>query len=400
MIKLNSNSYVPTTDKILDVDCDIKHLKNSYSALLQKAVQAPAHWQDTCTHNECSLHQLSPYIGKLKSSIAHELIVEYSKPNDLVVDPFAGSGTIPLEAALLSRRTFSSDISTYAKILCRAKLTPPSSLKKALRQVDKTLKLVKQEDEPDLRSVPRWVQIFFHPRTLKEVMKFASICRRFEDDFLMACLLGILHHQRPGFLSYPSSHLVPYLRCKKYPKSAYADLYAYRELAPRIIAKVERAYKRTTSLPVPKNHKFRQIKIQNISFPRDVDCLISSPPYMNTLDYERDNRLRLWFAGQKIRNKSDRATDKIHFWSAISNLSSKVEMNLKKGGHCILIVGERVTRSHITELSLLVCKSFSIFAPSLQLMRVIKDEIPDIRRSRRDCRGTKNEHILVFKRSK
>ena len=35
---------------------------------------------------------------------AGELVKKYSKPGDLVVDPFAGAGTIPLESALQGRR--------------------------------------------------------------------------------------------------------------------------------------------------------------------------------------------------------------------------------------------------------------------------------------------------------
>jgi hypothetical protein len=51
--------------------------------------------------------------------------------------------------------------------------------------------------------------------------------------------LGILHHVRPGFLSYPSSHLVPYLRKMKYPPEQFADMYAYRDVRSRLIAKVK-----------------------------------------------------------------------------------------------------------------------------------------------------------------
>lgn len=88
------------------------------------------------------------------------------------------------------------------------------------------------------------VRQFFHPRTLKEAIKFVTVCKRDENNFLFACFLGILHHQRPGFLSYPSSHLVPYLREKKYPRDQFPELYQYRELRPRLLSKIQRAYAR------------------------------------------------------------------------------------------------------------------------------------------------------------
>lgn len=104
-----------------------------------KLVPAPDRWAKSCAHDECTLHQLSPYIGKIKSSIAGELVKTYSKPGDLVVDPFAGAGTIPLESALQGRRAFGADISPYAKILSLAKLFPPRSLNDALEKAEDAL---------------------------------------------------------------------------------------------------------------------------------------------------------------------------------------------------------------------------------------------------------------------
>src|SRR5438309_815023 len=102
-------------------------------ALRIRTHPAPPRWREPCANAECSLHQLSPYIGKVKSSIAGELVEQYSRKGDLVVDPFAGAGTIPLEAAIRGRRAFAADISPYARILCHAKLSPPRSLDTALQ---------------------------------------------------------------------------------------------------------------------------------------------------------------------------------------------------------------------------------------------------------------------------
>jgi hypothetical protein len=167
-----------------------------------RVIPAPGHWKQPCTNTECTLHQISPYVGKLKSAIARDLVKKYSRTGDLVVDPFVGAGTILFEAALAGRNTFGSDISPYALALSRAKLFPPRSLEEALRKAEYCLSSAARQPAPDLRLVPNWVRDFFHPETLKEAINFAYICRHPGNEFLMACLLGILHHQRPGFLSY------------------------------------------------------------------------------------------------------------------------------------------------------------------------------------------------------
>jgi hypothetical protein len=195
---------------------------------------------------------------------------------DLVVDPFAGAGTIPLEAALRGRRAFGADISPYSRILSKAKLLPPSTLDEAIRFAKRTLKSAEKLPKPDLRSVPSWVRKFFHPETLREALKFAAAARHEGNEFLMACFLGILHHQRPGFLSFPSSHLVPYLRDKKFPPAKYPEMYQYRELRPRLLAKIERSYKRF-QLPANRHVSFIEAAVQSLNLPATFDVVITSP---------------------------------------------------------------------------------------------------------------------------
>jgi hypothetical protein len=345
---------------------------------------------------------MAPYVGKLKSSIARSLVQKYSNEGDLVVDPFAGAGTILLEAALAGRRVFGADISPYSRVLSTAKLFPPRCLRDAIQQAERVLEVAKQLPSPDLRYVPSWVKKFFHPATLKEALRFAQICREPGHEFLMACFLGILHHQRPGFLSYPSSHLVPYLRDKKYPKSDFPEMYSYRELRSRLIAKLTRTFARFSDPSSVSDLMFRRGTIEHISLPPKFDSLITSPPYMNALDYGRDNRLRLWFIDpHPIRNVDNSVTKKRHaFISAIRHLARKVEVSLKVGGYCVLVVGESLQRTFAAHPSEIVFQIVSQYAPSLELKQVMCDDIPDIRRTRRECKGIKREHFLVFQRNR
>jgi D12 class N6 adenine-specific DNA methyltransferase len=232
---------------------------------------APTRWKQPCANAECSLHQLSPYIGNVKCSIAGELVEQYSRKGELVVDPFAGAGTIPLEAAIRGRSVFAADISPYARILCHAKLSPPPSLDAAIEAAERVLVEAWDLPQPDLRFVPLWVRRFFHPETLREAVQFSGVGRRPGNEFVMANFLGILHHQRPGFLSYPSSHLVPYLRDKKYPRREFPEMYSYRESRPRLIAKIQCSYKRFT-LPRTCGVTVRQAACQHHIRTISSDC--------------------------------------------------------------------------------------------------------------------------------
>lgn len=364
--------------------------------------RAPAKWAKPSTLGEHRLHQLSPYIGKLKSSIAADLIESFSRPGDLVVDPFCGSGTVPFEGALRNRAVAASDPSQYAVVLTRAKLFAPRTVEDGLSQLERRLTAARERAAPDLRMVPSWIRQFFHSRTLKEAICFADECIKAKDDFLLACFLGILHHQRPGFLSFPSSHLVPYLRDRKYPISDFPEMYLYRELRSRMIKKVTRALSSnsiaaTKALDAP---EVTRVPVARLQIQRPVDAIITSPPYMNALDYQRDNRLRLWFIDRRSENYMPEPTDKRKaFESMAADFASNVIPSLKQGGYCVLVIGDVVNRkrlrSHPAEVMFRQIRERN---PDLRLQEIIEDRIPDVRRSRRGGRATKRELVLVLKR--
>jgi methylase of polypeptide subunit release factors len=355
-------------------------------------------WVIPCQHFESTFHQLSPYIGKLKSNIAKDLIEQYSKEKDIIFDPFSGSGTIPLEAAINGRDVIASDASIYAKVLTLGKLNAPTDKVEALKLFNLILLKSSKLPSPDLRKVPAWVRVFFHPKTLKETINFIETCKTTKNYFLLACTLGILHHQRPGFLSYPSSHLVPYLRNKKFSKENYPEMYEYRGLATRLEAKINRTYKRPGSTSI--NFEYRKSKIENLNMSKKYDCLISSPPYMNTLDYFRDNRLRIWFLNKSelIEHEKGLNTTK-SFSKSIESMAKNANENLKNGKYAILIVGEKINNSK-KHPSNKVIQIFSEYAPKLKLEKIVYDDIPDVRRARRDCKKIKRENILIFKKIK
>lgn len=377
-----------------------QRMRDQARSVVEAAAPAPVHWASSCTHRECTLHQLSPYIGKLKSTIARDLIDRYSKPGDLVVDMFCGAGTIPLEAAILGRRVFASDASEYAVTLTKGKLYAPPRLDIALTEIETTIGRVDALPLPDLQDVPAWVQSFFHPCTLRETLRILKHLRERRNHFLVSSILGILHHQRPGFLSYPSSHLVPYVRSKKYPRESNPGLYAYREVASRLRKKVTRAFKRPPRTDLRKHiEAVRRSSVEYVTLPNAIDCVITSPPYMNALDYERDNRLRLWFVGDEQSVTMDRKLKRINgFARTIRAVARQLVDKVNTGGHCVFVVGDRITRSGGRIPSEELIDIFSDEAPALRLDSVIRDAIPDVRRARRNVAGVKQESILVFRK--
>ena len=193
---------------------------------------------ETTEFQKDSLNSLSPYIGRLRPECAQFLIEEYATTGMPIFDPFCGSGTILLQGWKNEFDVYGNDLNPYAYTLSLGKVHPYKSLEEALQALKKYEKRVKHcAKSISLDTVPPWVREFFDPTTLQEILSCFYYFRRYKEWFLLSALMGILHHQRPAFLSYPSSHGAPYLRTQKYPKEMYPEMYVYKNVTEKLTKK-------------------------------------------------------------------------------------------------------------------------------------------------------------------
>lgn len=362
----------------------------------------PYEWHGSCVGSECTFHQIAPYIGKMKSSMAREIVEACSSPRDMILDPFAGSGAIPLESLIEGREVVCTDINPYAITLTRAKLMAPASLKTALRQATRALDCaLDANSNVSLKQVPLWVRSFFHPQTLRETIQFAKVVRH-NDSFLMACLLGILHHQRPGFLSYPSSHLVPYLRSRRFPKNKFPELYAYRPLKPRLLAKISRVYRRPAKFDPSLSKKCLMTDVRNLQLKAGcIDAIVTSPPYMDALDYARDNRLRLWFLGvNDYKHYDTRLGSLERFMELMAAFLMRAMRWLRSGGYCVCVVGEVNGKKKSIDIARIVADIATKQVRGFRLESIVTDDIPDIRRSRKGSYVNTESIVVLSKKER
>lgn len=362
----------------------------------------PRVWAGSSLILEDSLQQIAPFVGKMKCTIASSLIRAFSDEGSTILDPFSGCGVVPLESLLLNRAAVANDLHPYAYTITRAKLSAPPNLPQALDlaerymgAAEKVIRFVRPEDVPD------WVRKFFHPTTLVETVALATLLRAQEQWFLLGCLLGILQHVRPGFLSFPASHLTPYLREAKYPRDEFPEMYQYRDVRSRLLAKVERMYRRHTDISpdIPRRVLVEDARSLSLEA-ATIDGVISSPPYFDALDYARDNRLRLWFLGvpdYRIISPALITTPGAYLADMTACLR-EMHRVLKPRGYCVLVLGDverngahRNTAELLAEIAAGLSEPFSVEG-------IVADSVPDERRSRRRTTTTKVERILVLRK--
>ena len=357
-------------------------------------------WTGSAWQSESTLHQLAPYIGKTKSSMAAALVEEYSTAGSVVYDPFAGCGTFALEAWRAGREVIANDVSPYAQLLTRSKLFPYPSEDDALADLARMAANVSRRRRmPDLRTIPKWVRAFFHPETLREALLWTEVLKAERRWFLLACLMGILHHQRPGFLSFPSSHTVPYLRVKKFPRSRFPKLYAYRSVGDRLEAKVRRAFRRMPKLDFTLSRRCFGTRAEVQGFNAPVQSILTSPPYMRQLDYGRDNRLRLWFLGCGDWKSLDDLVSprEREFLALMGRCLRRWKRLLAVNGYCVLVIGDTCSREGRSNLPNVVAEMAT--KAGYVLVSQHADAIPNERRVRRGISGSASETILVLRNS-
>ena len=271
----------------------------------QQGVMAKRNWGH-------GLHSLCSYQGKLKPSIAHWLVNTFVPKGGRVVDPFAGVGTVPLEAALSGRRAFAFDISPPALQITRAKLgiCDTAECDAVIADLAKALERFELTDALNRRATAiRFngpFEDYFHRDTFREVIGAREYFLRRRPEtasaaLVFACLLHILHGNRPYALSRTSHPITPF---------APSGPNTYRALLPRLRDKVARSLAEDRGSGFVAGSAYAQDATS--AWPDDVydlDAVITSPPFFDSTRFHTGNWMRLWFAGWETSDFKTRPLD-------------------------------------------------------------------------------------------
>lgn len=244
----------------------------------------------------------------------------WSKPGDLVLDPFCGRGTTILESLLNGRRGIGCDTNPVAYCISRAKATSPAfadviTRLAALRSKFKTFTATAPECDDEFFT------LCFHESTLRQLLFLRSQLKWRSDDidcFIAALALGCLHgeshrtewclsNRMPRTISTKPAYSIRWWsknRCLPPKRDAFAILgslarYRYESPAPSIKGRVvEGDARRAASLLRPYRGR--------------VKLVVTSPPYLDITNYHEDQWLRLWLLGGPGRPDTRQAADDRH----------------------------------------------------------------------------------------
>lgn len=287
-----------------------------------------------------SLHEIS-YRACFKAELPEFFIERLTEPGDTVYDPFSGRGTTALQAALMRRQPVANDINPLSKILLLPRLSPPT-----LQEVGERLDEINWSFADD---IDEGLLTFFHQQTLNEIYALrAYLNNKTEtdnvDDWIRMVAINRLTGHSSGFFSVytlPPNQAVSIERQKKINEKRQQTP-PLRDVKAIILKKSRSLLRQFKTIgavsPIvgsAPSHKTDYITSDS------VDLVVTSPPFLDIVQYAQDNWLRCWFAGINAEKVPISMHKTVESWTEFTRDTLKELCRVvKSGGHIAYEVGE------------------------------------------------------------
>ena len=297
-----------------------------------------------------SLHEVS-YRACFKPQLPRFFIERLTQPGEIVYDPFMGRGTTLIEAALLDRVPYGCDVNPLSAVLCEPRLRPPS--------LDDVAAALAAVDFSDAGEMPEELLVFYHVDTLREISALrkhllererTGSLTRAERWIRMVAVNRLTGHSAGFFSVYtlpPNQAVSPRAQAKINSRlnqtPTARDVRALilsksrallRDVTPECRGRLDRLADRARIVIGPSSET---PTIANNS----VALVVTSPPFLDVVDYQTDNWLRCWFSGIDAAQVPVTLARHVDAWTAFVT-STLVELRriLKPKGHVAFEVGE------------------------------------------------------------
>lgn len=292
-----------------------------------------------------SIHEVS-YRACFKAQLPEFFISRLTKPGDVVLDPFMGRGTTPVQAGLMGRQAFGNDVNPLSVLLARPRLRPVSvqAVADALNTVDWSRGQIQRED----------LLAFYHPATLRKLealrLWLADRAPLGSDevdsvaDWIRMVAINRLSGHSPGFFSgrsMPPNQAVSVKAQLKINEKLGVEP-PERDVA-QVILKKTRTLLKDGGVP-------SQVRSCLLTGPAwdmrgiadaTVDLTVTSPPFLDIVQYAADNWLRCWFAGIDPANVAIDIHRTEEAWLLMVNRVLREQARiLRPGGYVAFEVGE------------------------------------------------------------
>ncbi|HEY5811375.1 MAG TPA: DNA methyltransferase, partial [Terrimicrobiaceae bacterium] len=290
-------------------------------------------------------HEVS-YRACFKPQLPRFFIERLTRPGDVVYDPFMGRGTTLLEAVLLGRPAAGCDLNPLSIILLRPRLEVPE-----LEQIRSRLEEIPWDSEEPL---PEHLLVFYHPKTLRHICALREAVNTGKssvDRWIRMVATNRLTGHSKGFFSVytlPPNQAVS-IASQRRINAQRNQIPPAREVAALIYRKSRSLLSRITESDRATLARWgpRSLLLTGscVAVPdiRDesVTLVVTSPPFLDVVNYETDNWLRCWFSGIDPKTINLWMFRSVSEWSLqMTRVFRELHRILQSGGFVAFEVGE------------------------------------------------------------
>lgn len=359
------------------------------------------------------LHEVA-YRACFKPQLPRFFIERLTQPNDIVYDPFSGRGTTAIEAGLLGRRVIANDVNPLSHILTQPRLSPPEI--EALKSRLAALKT----NQPQFTSTQLQFPMFYHSDTEAEIHRLRNYLTQkrnenTEDDcdrWIRMVATNRLTGHSPGFFSVytlPPNQAVTAERQIKINQQRQQTP-PYRDISALILRKSKALLGKLSTDDVARLHTaattavfFTGDAAQTAGIANDtVQLTVTSPPFLDVVQYANDNWLRCWFNAidaQSIGQQITMAKSLSEWRNTMQRVFHELYRITRIGGWVAFEVGEVRNRSvrldeHVLPLGL--AAGFECEGILINQQRFTKTS--NIWGVSNNMAGTNSNRIVIFRK--
>ena len=334
------------------------------------------------------MHNIYSYHAKFNPDIPKNFIKKYSQKNDIVLDPFCGSGTTLLEGIKLNRNVIGVDLSPIAILNTKVK-THTYDIEKIKLLSENTL-------------MPKFPnrEIWFQEEIISTLGKLNYNINKIEEEkykelfllILLSMLNSCARKRKTWNLGYLADNVMPNLDRDTDPiklfKKKVNEILKSEDILKEINVDV----------------KCIESDIMKFDY-KNVDLVVTSPPYPFAVDFIKYHRLALYWLEKDVeilseeevgaRNKRARKNSVDEFYIEMEKIYLHVMQMVKNNGYWCMTIGD-TTRNK--EKISFVNWSIDLFEKNgwcleTQNFRYLKNQTMAQKR-------IKKEAVLVFKKGK
>jgi DNA modification methylase len=332
-------------------------------------------WDFSGIQSESAFSAVHWYPCRFVSQIPAAFIGTLSEPGDLVLDPFAGSGTTLVEAQRLGRRSIGVDLNPIACAAARAKTLASysRSIARSIESLENDVHEILDEGLLAAHALdigtefPVGVQHskWYTRRVFRDLRKLWNLIRTDRGnraDISVAAFSAILLKvcRETRHWGYVCDNTTPKSDHEGNVEAEFIATvsrfrYAYEQRDRELLARFGENYVIASSEVL---HGDSRTSLESVA-ESSVDLVVTSPPYYGVSDYIKAQRLSMEWFGFEIepfrreeigaRSKRHRQDAREQYLADIGHVFVAVRRSMRNGGACVVVLGESRSRDTYVE---------------------------------------------------